>query len=412
MRRAGTTAFALALLPLAACAARSPAGQQQSAPTAGDARPEGAAVVRSAASDARSEDSSAAPAAVYRFLVGAESDDQVALGECRFETPSADPPARPPGRPAACRITRTYPVGLIPSDIEGPHGVVASPSGRVMYVSIAHGRPNGLLQKYSLETGRPLGEVELGMFPATVDISPDGGTVWVINFNFDDPGMRPSSVSVVDAATMLELARIETCRMPHGSRLSPDGTKHYSGCMMDDLLVEVDTRTRAVSRRLPVGTGSPAQGGGPGHGHAAPTCSPTWAEPSADGSKVFVACSKSAEIVEVDVADWRIARRWPTPKAPYNFAVTPDGELLVATQKAPGTTTVWRLEDAKLLAEIPGTRTVASGVAVSADGRYAFVTLEGKGGDPGTVDVIDLERLETVASVDTGKQAGGIAVLP
>lgn len=396
MGRAGAAALVAALLPLVACAGRSA----------------GSAAAGSAAAAARSDDSSAAPAAGYRFLVAAESDDQVALGECRFG-------AQPAGRPPACRLLRTYPVGLIPSDIEGPHGVVASPSGKVMYVSIAHGRPNGLLQKYSLDTGRPLGEVELGMFPATVDVSPDGGTVWVINFNFDDPAMRPSSVSVVDAATMLELARVETCRMPHGSRLSPDGAKHYSGCMMDDLLVEVDTRTRAVSRRLSVGAGAPAQAGGaraqggaPGHQHAAPTCSPTWAQPSADGAKVYVACSKSAEIVEVDVADWRITRRWPTPKAPYNFAVTPDGELLVATQKGPGTTTVWRLEDAKLLAEIPGTRTVASGVAVSADGRYAFVTLEGKGGDPGTVDVIDLERLEKVASVDTGKQAGGVAVLP
>jgi uncharacterized protein (TIGR02246 family) len=185
--------------------------------------------------------------------------------------------------------------------------------------------------------------------------------------------------------------------------------------MMDDLLVEVDTRTRAVSRRLSLRGGGHAAAAAPAgsahDGHGAPVCSPTWAQPSADGAKVFVACNKSAEIVEVDVARWAVSRRWPTPKAPYNIATTPDGRLLVVTQKGPGTTTVWRLADAKLLADIPGTGTVASGVAVSADGRYAFVTLEGKGGDPGVVDVIDLERLAKVASLETGQQAGGIAVL-
>jgi DNA-binding beta-propeller fold protein YncE len=141
-------------------------------------------------------------------------------------------------------------------------------------------------------------------------------------------------------------------------------------------------------------------------------CAPTWAQPSADGSRVYVACNKSGEIVEVDVASWSLVRRWTTPAAPYNLAVTPDGKLLVATQKGPGTVTIWRLSGDTLMAQIPGTRKVASGVAVSGDSRFAFVTLEGIGGDPGTIDIIDLKTLQTVASVEIGKQAGGIAVLP
>ena len=43
------------------------------------------------------------------------------------------------------------------------------------------------------------------------------------------------------------------------------------------------------------------------------------------------------------------------------------------------------------------------------DGAYAFVTLEGVGSDPGTVEVYDLAILRRVATVDIGKQAGGIA---
>jgi len=37
------------------------------------------------------------------------------------------------------------------------------------------------------------------------------------------------------------------------------------------------------------------------------------------------------------------------------------------------------------------------------------VTAEGVGGEPGAVDVFDLQALERVASVDVGQQAGGVA---
>jgi len=55
---------------------------------------------------------------------------------------------------------------------------------------------------------------------------------------------------------------------------------------------------------------------------------------------------------------------------------------------------------------------VASGVATSRDSRFAFVTLEGIGGQPGTIDIIDLKTLRKVATVEIGSRAGGIAVLP
>ena len=46
---------------------------------------------------------------------------------------------------------------------------------------------------------------------------------------------------------------------------------------------------------------------------------------------------------------------------------------------------------------------------MSTDSRYAFVSVEGIGGEPGSMDVIDLKSNKKVASVDMGKQAGGIA---
>jgi DNA-binding beta-propeller fold protein YncE len=346
------------------------------------------------------------PATTYRFLATAASEDQVAL--------VAFKPCQPAEVPPACgvRVERAYQVGPRPIEIDGPHGVVAAPDGKSFYVTIAHGRPAGWLEKYDVATGALLGRVALGLFPATVDVSPSGAQLYAVNFNFDDPAMRPSSLSIVDGERMTELARPETCRMPQGSRLDPQGALHYSVCMMSDLLVEVDARSFAVRRRfnlVPGQEGPRALAEATGMSSA---CSPTWAQPSADGARVYVACAKSGEIVEVDVASWSLVKRWKTSPAPYNLAVTPDGRLLVATQKGPGTITIWRLSDAILMAEVPGTRTAASGVVTSRDSRYAFVTLEGVEGDPGTIDIIDLKTLQKVATVEIGKQAGGIALLP
>ncbi len=45
---------------------------------------------------------------------------------------------------------------------------------------------------------------------------------------------------------------------------------------------------------------------------------------------------------------------------------------------------------------------------MSPDDRYAFVTGEGVGSEPGTVEVIDLASLKTVATVDVAPGAAGI----
>ncbi|MGH2901152.1 MAG: YncE family protein, partial [Solirubrobacteraceae bacterium] len=85
-----------------------------------------------------------------------------------------------------------------------------------------------------------------------------------------------------------------------------------------------------------------------------------------------------------------------------------DGKLLIGTNKRGASASVIEIATGKELARIPTTRKVASGVAVSSDDKYAFVTVEGIGSQPGTVDVIDLAALSKVASVDVGQQAGGI----
>jgi DNA-binding beta-propeller fold protein YncE len=317
--------------------------------------------------------------------------------------------------PAGARVDREFRMGTNPTELVGPHGLGVSPDGRYYYVSTAHGTPFGALWKFTTAGDTLKGRVELGNFPATLQVAPNGAYVFVVNFNLHGD-MVPSSVSVVYADQMVEVARLKTCTMPHGSRLNPQGTKHYSACMMDDLLVEIDARDLALSRHFMLGRGMEhGMSGAPaimsdarGAMHGQPTCSPTWAQPSADGAKVFVACNKSNEIVEIDANGWTLVRRIPAGNGVYNLAVTHDGRLLVATNKRGQSVSVFEIATGKELARIPTTRRVPSGVAVSSDDRYAFVTDEGVGSQPGTVDILDLAVLQKIASVDVGQQAGGI----
>src|SRR6266550_2218684 len=151
--------------------------------------------------------------------------------------------------PGGARLEHEVATGDMPIDIDGPHGIAVSRDKSFYYVSLAHGRPFGSVWKYSTKDDHVMGQTTLGFFPATMDLSADGSLLWVVNFNLHGD-LVPSSVSVVATDPMLEVARITTCAMPHGSRLNPQGTKHYSACMMDDMLVEIDTQTLKVSRHF------------------------------------------------------------------------------------------------------------------------------------------------------------------
>ena len=311
--------------------------------------------------------------------------------------------------PKGARIERETHIGLMPTDINGPHGIAVSPDKKFLYVTVGHGRPDGSVWKLKAGTDEVVRYKSLGLFPATVDISRDGEFIYAANANFHGD-MVPSSISVVATGEMIEVKRITTCTMPHGSRLNPQGTKHYSACMMDDMLAEIDTQTFEMSRHFVLSAGK--EMGMPGAPHAQMkmgelTCVPTWAQPSNDGSEVYVACNKSNEIVAVDVASWKVARRFAAGTGVYNLAMTKDGRL-VATNKRGQSVSVFDPQSGKELARIPTKRKVVHGAVVSPDNRYAFVSVEGIGSDPGTLEVIDLESLKTAATVDLPPQAAGL----
>ena len=340
-----------------------------------------------------------APTRTYWVYVGAESADKI--HRVRFG-------------PGGTVVEHTTIVGEIPVEMEGPHGLQITRDGKYLLMTTGHGTPDGKIWKIELGPDTVVGpSIHLGKFPASLDVTPDGLYAFPVNFNLHGE-MVPSTVSVVYTPEMTEVKQITTCTMPHGSRIDPSGLKMYSACMMDDQLVEIDTRSLEVARRFSLAKGA-EQGldqndlGHHSHGMKhVPSCSPTWAQPSHDGSKVYVACNKSDEILEIATAEWKLLRRFPTGRGPYNLTVTPDGKLLVATLKQGAGVQIFDLASGRVVGTGTTSNKVAHGVTVSPDSKYAFISSEGIGAQPGKVDVFDLVAYQKVGTADVGQQAGGI----
>ena len=363
----------------------------------------------------------------YYIYVCAESEDEVAL--IKFD-----------GKKAV--VEKTIPVGVWPLEIEGPHGITVSPDGEHWYLSMAHGMPYGHLYKYETGTDKFVERVELGMFPATMEISKATGLLYVVNFNLHGGHSNASTVSIVDPDEMVEVERVETGIMPHGSRILNNGLKHYSVAMMSGMLYEIDAMSMEVTRTLQTSPPAvsmkktPKKGKHSSHsmhsmhsakkmpnkdkkgmvamghmamGHNMPPEKPTWVYPHPNDDLLYVVNNGTDNVVEVDVEKWKVNRTFKTDKGPYNCEVSRDGKYMVVTYKSAAKTGVWDLKKGKEVAKFNNTRKVTHGVSISPDSRYAFVTVEGVGKEPGAVEIFDLKKLKPVAIAETGKQAGGIA---
>jgi len=342
------------------------------------------------------------PALEYRLFVTNESSDIVS--RVVFD------PVR------GARVEGEIPVGFMSADTDAPHGVAVDPAGEYLYVTIAHGTPDGWLWKLRADDGYLVARTTLGRFPASVGTSPDGRFAFVVNFNLHGDRV-PSDLSVVFTPDLREVARITSCLMPHGSRTSVSGSRHYHVCMHSDQLVELSLATFAISNRFSLAPDhemrlDPDDTGLLHEGHdLGRVCSPTWVAPGKGAGAdrfVYVACSASNEVVEVDVQSWTVTRRFETGPRPYNLDTSPDGHLIVVTLRGGAAVSVIDLESSQLLAELPTTREITHGVVISPDSRYAFVTNESIGGLPGTLDIFDLAALERVSSVELRLQPGGV----
>lgn len=385
----------------------------------------------------RPSDRSRLPALV---LAAAAAWAAAACGGHRVPEPGVEPEDRPdaeePGRwywayvanresdvvsrvrfgPEGASYEKSVDVGVMPDAIDAPTGVSVSPDGRHWYVTTAPGEPVGRLFKYETGSDRQVASVTLGSGPGSVALTPDGAEAWVADPGGGDDGA--AALSVVRTADMEEAARLASCGDPSGSRVDRSGDRAYVACPGERLVVEVDARDRSVRRALRLTPGGaeviPGErlraargGGGSGSRGDEAACGPTALE--AGEGRLWVACPASGSVLEVDAGSLEVRRRLSVGAGPAAVARTPEGSLLLAANREGGSLSVVHLDRGEELARLETSRPAPSALAISDDGRYAFVSNASPGSRRSTVDVFDLTALERVAEVEVEHGAAGVA---
>src|SRR5438876_1068014 len=139
---------------------------------------------------------------------------------------------------------------------------------------------------------------------------------------------------------------------------------------------------------------------------------PTTIALTPDGALAFVAGNTGNSLQVIDAASLALVREVPVGTGAYNVEPSADGRWIIVTNKKAQSVSLVDAQSLTEVAKIPTSKPLPHGVAYSPDGRWAFVSQESVGIDPGAVDVIDLTTRARVASIPVPRQPTGIPLLP
>jgi YVTN family beta-propeller protein len=278
----------------------------------------------------------------------------------------------------ALAVAKTVPVGLMPADIDGAHNVAAAPDGSAWYVTIAHGTPYGSLWRFTAGTDSLAGRAQVEMFPTTIALTPDGALAFVANSDFHGDHPRVNVVTIVQTATMTPVTNLRACDMPHGVKVNRAGSRVYVSCMNSDEILEIDRQSLRITRRHRTGAGASHAA----HGTSGTAGPPIHGTPAP--APAGAVCSPTFVSVSAD-----------------------DRQLYVACNHG-NTLQVLDAATLQLIKEIP-VGAGAYNVEPSPDGRWIVVTNK----KAQSVSVVDARSLTEVARIATSKPLPhGVAFAP
>jgi DNA-binding beta-propeller fold protein YncE len=275
------------------------------------------------------------------------------------------------------RVTATLPVGV------GPHEVAASHDGRWAVVTNYGDRTNvgSSLSLIDLRTRTVARTLPLGEYrrPHGVAFLP-GDRQLVVTSEANQ------AVLLVDLSSgAVETAIPTGQRASHMVALSADGRRAYTANIAEGTVTEIDVAGRKQGRVLRV----------------APMVEGIALSP--DGRQLWVGSNQAHTVSVVDTEKWEVAGTFAAPGMPYRIAFTPDGRRAVVTAPQAGVIRIIDVATRTERAAVPGASAV--GVTISADGRFAYVTLQ----DTNQVAAVDLERGTLAGTYAVGAGPDGVA---
>lgn len=290
-------------------------------------------------------------------------------------------------------------------------------------------------------TGKTIATVPTGEGPHEVAISRDGK--WAVASNYGVRGKPGNSLTVIDVAkaAVERTITLEGQQRPHGVVFLPGDTTLAVTAETKGMVLLVDFRSGAVAGTIPTSGRAPhvvaatAKGdrlyaGNIGSGTVAEmnpatrdtarairvARQPEGIAVAPNGASVWAGSNADSVVL---VFDPRNATAVDTLRGfglPYRIAITPDSRLAVITDPMRAEVRVFTVSDRKqkfllaiprdslvATAEVPGSPS-PEGVTTSSDGKWAFVTLQGRN----RLITIDLERGTIVSYAVIGTWSDGV----
>ncbi|MBT1194039.1 YncE family protein [Rhodococcoides kroppenstedtii] len=269
----------------------------------------------------------------------------------------------------------------IPGRLEGN---ALSPDGKTAFVTRhTDESTDGTLFKIDTATWAVVQSVTAEGFPIGLAVSRDGETLYMGNNG-------ATTLSIVDARTLVTREIVPTCEGPLGLALTPDGSKVVVACQFDGNVLVYDTRTKDVAQ---VRAGERS----------------LFVALSPDGKTAYTTdLLGDYSIAVIDLATTEVTRRIPTGReTAFSIEVADGGRTLFATS---GGSEGYQLQKIDIVSGTAQKLTLDSQYAglldVAPDGSVVFV-LKGD-----AVDVVDARSLQVIDTVPVPFSSQVVAVAP
>lgn len=278
--------------------------------------------------------------------------------------------------PATLAVIARVPVG------HDPHEVVASPDGKLAYVSNYGRGAFDTIAVVDLVTQRPRPSIALGALRGPHGMAYAGGKVWFTAEGAKVVGAYDPGKGVVE--TVVGTGQDRT----HMLLVSPDAARIVTTNVSSGTVGFLDRGTDWEQTLVAVGAGTEGFDIAPG------------------GQELWAADAQDGSIAVVDVAGKKLAQRLDAKVVGANrLKITPDGRwALVSSLRGPDLV-VFDVASRAEARRIPLGAHGAAGILVQGDGTRAFVSCS----PDDFVAVVDLRTMAVTAKIQAGREPDGLA---
>lgn len=280
-------------------------------------------------------------------------------------------------QPNERRTVRLVPVGGRSSILDAPHYVKISPDKRYFYVSLIQ---EGFVEKYDASTYALVGRMAAGQSPAHIEISPDGSTGFVTNFE-SSGAVRTTTKFNTESMSITGIYNDAAMTGPHGMALTQNGNTLFVTSEIGEYIFKISTSAFSSdsSMKAPIDASVPPNGQGTSHFR------PYQVVLSRDESLIYVACRGSNQVRIYNTSDLAQVNAIDlgTNAFPLLMKLTNDGNYLFVCNRNNNTVSIINCNTQTLVTTVTGVGVQPHGVDFTADGQYAIIACETQSGFDG-----------------------------